>query len=117
MVYVVRNAHNISTEIKFMPSLPPIHHLVTAVNGFHYCGPLRVIIIINAEKIISSNLFPGCQMQKHIIQLGKYIYAFLKGIWILQLLSPLGAQGIMWLRQESITDNLEVRTVSFTFIT
>lgn len=35
-------------------------------------------------------------MQKHIIQLGKYIYAFLKGIWILQLLSPPGAQGIVW---------------------
>ncbi|KAI1242644.1 hypothetical protein IHE44_0000181 [Lamprotornis superbus] len=50
----------------------------------------------------------GCQMQKHIIQLGKYIYAFLKGIWILQLLSPPGAEGIVWLKQESIRDNLEV---------
>lgn len=117
MVYIVRNAHNISIEIKFLPFLPPIHHLVTAVNGFHYCGPLRVIIVINAEKIILSNLFPGCQMQEHIMQLGKYIYAFLKGIWILQLLSPLGAEGIMWPRQESITDNSEVRTVPFTFIT
>lgn len=35
-----------------MPSFPLIHYIVTAVNGFHYCGPLRVIIIINAEKII-----------------------------------------------------------------
>lgn len=96
IVYIVRNAHNSSIAIRFMPSFPLIHHLVTAVNGFHYCGPLRVIIVINAEKIILSNLFPGCQMQKHIIQLGKYIYAFLKGIWILQLLSPPGAQGIVW---------------------
>lgn len=76
-----------------MPFFPLIHHLVAAVNGFHYYGPLRVIIIINAEKIILSNLFPACQMQKHIIQLGKYIYAFLKGIWILQLLSPQGLEG------------------------
>lgn len=117
IVYIVRNAHNISIAINFMPFLPLIHHLVTGVNGFHYCGPLRVIIIINAEKTILSNLFPACWMQKHIIQLGKYIYAFLKGIWILHLLSPPGAEETVWLRQESITDNLEVRTVSFTFIT
>ena len=80
---MVRNAHNISIAIKFMSFLPLIHHIVTAVNGFHYCGPLRVIISINAEKIILGNLFPGCQRQKHIIQLCKYIYALLRRIWIL----------------------------------
>lgn len=80
MVYTVRKAHNISIVIKFMPSPPLIHHIVTAVNGFHYCVTLRVTIIINAEKIILGHLFPGCQMQKHTIQLCKYIYALLRGI-------------------------------------
>lgn len=54
--------------------------LLTAVNGFHYCGPLRVIIIINAGKIILGNLFPGRQMQKQITLLSKCIYALLRGI-------------------------------------
>lgn len=80
MVYTVKNAHNVSVAIKFMPFAPLIYHIVTTVNGFHYCGPLRVITIINAEKIILGNLFPGCQMQKHIIQLCKYIYPLLRGI-------------------------------------
>lgn len=80
MVYTVRNAHNISIAIKFMPSLPLIHHVVTTVNGLHYGGPLRVIIIINAEKIILGNLFPGCQMRQQIIQLCKCIYDLLRGI-------------------------------------
>lgn len=57
-----------------------MHHIVTAINGFHYCSPLRVIIIINAERIILGNLFPGCQMRKHITQLCKYIYPLLRSI-------------------------------------
>lgn len=65
-----------------MPSPHLIHHTVTAVNGFHYYGTLGVTIIINREKIILGHLFPGCQMQKHTIQLRKYIYALLRGILV-----------------------------------
>lgn len=80
VVYTVRNAHNISIAIKLTPSSPLMHHIVTAMNGFHYRGPLRVIIVINAERIILGNLFLGCQLQKYITQLCKYIYPLLRSI-------------------------------------
>lgn len=64
-----------------MPSFPRIRYIVTAVNGFHYCGLLRVIIIINAEKIILGIYFQSVRCGNRSSSCANTFMPYWKGSW------------------------------------